>query len=96
MFENVPTVYMPLFYIDQVVPVSDELAPTLILIQDLPDISQKMAIITTITGGIFTFLAIILLIMYSSNSKKESEKDSKFQPNQENVPLNKIVLKRET
>lgn len=90
MFEEVPTIYVPLFYIDQVVPVTDDLAPKIVLIQDLPDISQKMALIMTITGGVFTFLAI-LFIIYANNTKEQLKKDvTKIQHTLEDVPLNKI------
>lgn len=90
MFEDVPTVFVPIFYLDQVVLVTDDLAPKIILIQDLPDISQKTAVLMTIIGGVFTLLAI-LLIIFKNNTKQQLEKDvSKLQHTLEDVPLNKI------
>lgn len=91
MYENVPKIYVPIFFIDQVVLVNDELAPKIMLLQNLPNLNVKMAIGVIAVGAILTFVTVLLMVC--RNEAKDEEKEKEKKDISEEVPLNSYVLK---
>lgn len=63
MYRNVPKFMIPVFYFDQIVRVDDDLASKIKLLQDLPDISWKAALIFQFIG--FVLITGVVILNYS-------------------------------
>lgn len=66
-------------------PVDDELAPKIVLLQDLPNLSRKLAIALVIFGGVLTVAAILLMLCSKNSNPKKENKTT--QNTHEEVPL---------
>lgn len=84
MFEDVPKIFFPVLYFTQTVPMTDELASEIMLLQNLPHISNIFCISAIVLG--------VLLICWAGLSymccriKKYNEYKVPHNP-QEEVPL---------
>jgi hypothetical protein len=59
MYEDVPKIFFPLFYFDQNLPATDELASLLVRIQSLPEVSN-IAVLILVTLGLASFVWIFV------------------------------------
>lgn len=88
MYSKVPKLFIPLFYFDQSIPATDELASLLIKIQNLPEASN-IAVLILVTLGLAS-LVWAAINMYCWSKKKHK---SKLKIHQNNITVEEIPLR---
>ncbi|XP_044271364.1 protein peste-like isoform X1 [Tribolium madens] len=72
MYADVPKLFIPLFYFDQSIPATDELASLLIQIQNLPEVSN-IAVLILVTLGLASFVWVVVMYCWSKKRKHKTE-----------------------
>ncbi|KAJ3643123.1 hypothetical protein Zmor_025854 [Zophobas morio] len=91
MYEKVPKLVFPVFYFDQNLPATDDLASILIQIQSLPDVSN-IAVLILLTLGLASIVWILINMYCWSKKKKEIQTQCKIPQNTvtvEEIPLHR-------
>lgn len=85
MFEDVPRIFFPVLYFTQTVPMTDELASEIALLQNLPQISNIFCLSIVILGALLASWAVLSYICCRTK-KYNNEYKVPHNP-QEEVPL---------
>ena len=84
MYSDVPRVFIPLFYYDQNVTMTDELAGKIREVLDLPDLAKKASIGMIISGGIVIGISILMYVFIRRKDEPSIKKIGKVV---EDIPL---------
>ncbi|XP_057664273.1 protein peste-like isoform X1 [Diorhabda carinulata] len=87
LYNKVPRIFLPIFYIVHKVELSDEIAAGLRLIQNLPTYSYYMSYTLISTGLICIFGVIVLLFC-----RYKASNLTKMKINREIIPVKKIII----
>ncbi|XP_065155971.1 protein peste-like isoform X2 [Atheta coriaria] len=71
LFSNVPKIMVPIFFFDQVVTMSDELATSVYLIQNLPEIVEHVSYVFVVLGVSMMILVLITNCIWPSSKNRE-------------------------
>ncbi|GJQ71463.1 putative CD36 family [Trypoxylus dichotomus] len=72
LFQNVPKVFVPLFYFDQKITLEDDILDRIRLVQSLPELAKICSVWIIITGGVLIGVAILLFVFVRQKKDDQS------------------------
>lgn len=92
MYENMIKILVPIFYFDQMVEVDDDLAPKIVLIQNLPDLNKKFSFALIVFGSSLVAIGIIFMVFIKDKPKGKVQTYQVTCIHQDDQPLKQLKL----